>query len=243
MTLPHNPGRVAGFWYLLLVMIGPLRLIYIPSKLFVPGNATATVNNIAAHELLFRLGIAGDLAGAVILIFLTLAFYRLFAGVDRNLAVLVVIFGGVMPALIDIRWCGERLWRPDGRARRRFLICIRQTSAGRPGHAVSQAARPSKHRRRDPLGSVAPPVSPACVQIALSAAVSGRVAGARRLRLPRLEPCRRAVATISGQGVYDFPACLLRRDSAHAVAGDQGRQVASARRRSLIGGWLGCLTD
>ena len=100
MTSTHNPGRVAGFWYLLLVIIGPLRLIYIPSKLFVHGNATATVDNIAAHELLFRLGIAADLAGAVILIFLTLAFYRLFAGVDRNLAVLVVIFGGVMPAVI-----------------------------------------------------------------------------------------------------------------------------------------------
>src|SRR5947209_3220961 len=100
MSSTHNPGRVAGFWYLLLVIMGPLRLIYIPSKLFVHGNAAATVNNIAAHELLFRLGIAADLAGAVILIFLSLAFYRLFAGVDRNLAVLVVIFGGVMPALI-----------------------------------------------------------------------------------------------------------------------------------------------
>jgi hypothetical protein len=100
MRLITNPGRVAGFWYLLLVVIGPLRLIYIPNKLFVPGNATATVNNIVAHETLFRLGIAGDLACAVILIFLTLAFYRLFAGVDRNLAVQVVIFGGVMPSLI-----------------------------------------------------------------------------------------------------------------------------------------------
>jgi len=100
MTSTRNPGRVAGLWYLLLVVIGPLRLIYIPNKLFVSGNAAATVNNIAAHELLFRLGIAGDLAGAVILIFLTLAFYRLFAGVDRYLAVLVVILGGVMPALI-----------------------------------------------------------------------------------------------------------------------------------------------
>jgi hypothetical protein len=35
------------------------------------------------------------------LIFLTLAFYRLFKGVDQNFAVLVVILGGVMPALID----------------------------------------------------------------------------------------------------------------------------------------------
>ena len=40
MISTHNPGRVAGFWYLLLVVIGPLRLIDIPSRLFVKGNAT-----------------------------------------------------------------------------------------------------------------------------------------------------------------------------------------------------------
>jgi len=101
MNSTRNPGRVAGFWYLLLVLIGPLRLIYIPNKLFVHGNSAATVNNIAAHEWLFRFGIVGDLLCAVILIFLVLAFYRLFKGVDQNLAVLVVIFGGVMPALIN----------------------------------------------------------------------------------------------------------------------------------------------
>jgi hypothetical protein len=100
MISTRNPGRVAGLWYLLLCVIGPLRLIYIPSKLFVHGNAAATANNIAAHERLFRLGIAADLIGAVVLVFLTLAFYRLFKGVDQYLAVLVVIFGGVMPALI-----------------------------------------------------------------------------------------------------------------------------------------------
>jgi hypothetical protein len=41
-----------------------------------------------------------ELVSAVLLIFLVLAFYRLFKGVDQNLAVLVVIFGGVMPAII-----------------------------------------------------------------------------------------------------------------------------------------------
>jgi len=74
--------------------------MYIPNQLFVDGDASATLSNIAAHSLLFRLGIVADLSGAVVLIFLTLAFYRLFAGVDRNLAVQVVIFGGVMPAVI-----------------------------------------------------------------------------------------------------------------------------------------------
>jgi Domain of unknown function (DUF4386) len=101
MSSTHNPGRVAGFWYLLLIVIGPLRLIYIPRKLFVDGNAAATASNITAHEWLFRFGIVGDLVCGVILILLVLALYRLFKGVDQNLAVLVVIFGGVMPAIIN----------------------------------------------------------------------------------------------------------------------------------------------
>src|SRR5881628_1599032 len=101
MSSTHNPGRVAGFLYLLLVVFAPFRLLYIPSTLFVRGNATATANNIAAHELLFRLGIVSDLLCGTILIFLVLALYRLFKGVDQNQAVLMVILGGLMPATID----------------------------------------------------------------------------------------------------------------------------------------------
>ena len=97
----RNPGRVAGLWYLMLVFSGPLRLLYIPNKLFVTGNATATVANIAANEWLFRFGIVSVLLGGVILIMLTMAFYRLFETVDRQLAVLVVLFGGVMPAVLS----------------------------------------------------------------------------------------------------------------------------------------------
>ena len=101
MSSTANPGRVAGIWYLFLVILGPVRLMYIPGKLFVSGNAAATASNIAAHEKLMRFGIASDLACGLILVFLTLAFYRLFKSVDQHLAVLVVIFGGIMPAVID----------------------------------------------------------------------------------------------------------------------------------------------
>src|SRR2546429_347208 len=94
MSWTRNPGRVVGFWYLLLVLGGPLRLIYIPNKLFVHDNAAATASNIAAHEWLFRFGMLSDLFGAVVLIFLVLAFYRLFKGVDQQLAVLLVIVVG-----------------------------------------------------------------------------------------------------------------------------------------------------
>jgi hypothetical protein len=101
MISTHNPGRVAGFIYLLLVVLAPFRLIYIPSALYVRGNATATANNIANHELLFRFGMVSDLLCGTILIFLTLALYRLFREVNQNLAVLVVILGGLLPATID----------------------------------------------------------------------------------------------------------------------------------------------
>jgi len=89
-------ARVAGAIYLLLVVTAPLRLIYIPSALFVRGNATATANNIAAHESLFRLGIVSDLLSGTICIFLVLALYRLLKGVDQGHAVLMVILGGLM---------------------------------------------------------------------------------------------------------------------------------------------------
>ena len=101
MTLTSKNARIAGILYLLLIIAAPFRLIYIPNTLFVSGNAAATASNISAHQSLFRLGIASDLFCGTILIFLVLALYRLFKTVDKNLAVLMVIIGGVMPAAID----------------------------------------------------------------------------------------------------------------------------------------------
>lgn len=123
-----NPGRAAGIWYLLLIVVGVPGLAIIPSRLFVRDNAAATVANIAAHERLFRLGILSDLAGAVILIFLVMSFYRLFQGVDRKLAALVVIFGGVMPATIafvNVVWSFGALMIAQGQGTG-FLVAFDQ---------------------------------------------------------------------------------------------------------------------
>ena len=81
MTSTSKNARIAGFLYLLLVIVGPLRLMYIPTTLFVHGSASATGNNIAAHDNLFALGIVGDLFCGTIVIFAVLALYRLFKGV------------------------------------------------------------------------------------------------------------------------------------------------------------------
>ena len=66
MTSTSKNARVAGFLYLLLTIAAPIRLFYIPSTLFVHGDATATASNIAAHESLFRLGIVSDLISGTI---------------------------------------------------------------------------------------------------------------------------------------------------------------------------------
>jgi hypothetical protein len=99
MSWIKNPGRRAGLLYLLLLG-APLRLIYIPAKLIVPGDAATTAHNIATHETLFRFGIFADLFTGVAVIFVTLAFYDLFKRVDRRLAVLVVLLGGLLPSAL-----------------------------------------------------------------------------------------------------------------------------------------------
>lgn len=100
MTSINTKARIAGFMYLLVILVAPYRLIYVPSTLFVTGNAAATVANIATHETIFRLGIFSDLLAGVIQIFLALAFYQLFKEVNRKHAVLLVIVGGILiPAI------------------------------------------------------------------------------------------------------------------------------------------------
>ncbi len=95
MTSTSRNARVAGALYL-LCLFAPLRLVYIPSTLFVRGDATATAQNIVAHETLFRLGIVADLWTGTVAIFLVLALYRLFKDVNRDLAALMVILGALM---------------------------------------------------------------------------------------------------------------------------------------------------
>jgi hypothetical protein len=96
MTSLSKNARVAGLLYIVASVVGVVRLIYIPDALIVHGNAAATANNIAAHELLFRLGIVSELLAAVLWIFVPLALYRLLKEVDQALAVLMVILGSLM---------------------------------------------------------------------------------------------------------------------------------------------------
>jgi len=84
-------ARIAGFLYILIIIIGVLNGIFIDSKLIVSGNDAVTANNIMANDLLFRIGIASILILYTSVIVLSLALYEILKSVNKNLALLALI--------------------------------------------------------------------------------------------------------------------------------------------------------
>ena len=92
MNSNQKTSRIAGFWYLLVAIFGAFNTMFVDPKLYVSGDAAATVNNILASERLFRLGIMSSLITTLCFLFLGNALYKLFKSVDRDLVRLMVIF-------------------------------------------------------------------------------------------------------------------------------------------------------
>jgi uncharacterized protein DUF4386 len=90
MSSTKNPGRFAGLLYILMSIPGFFAMVYVPNKIIVHGNATATANNIVASETLFRLGLAAQLISQAGFIFVALVLYDLLKGVNRRQASLMV---------------------------------------------------------------------------------------------------------------------------------------------------------
>ena len=86
-------ARIAGGLYALTLVPGLFSLMYVPSHFIVSGNPAATIANIVADQALYRLGIVGEVTGAVLWIVVIVALYRLFADVDRFWALLMAGLG------------------------------------------------------------------------------------------------------------------------------------------------------
>jgi hypothetical protein len=95
----NKAARIAGAIYLSMVFTAPFTLLYVPGKLVVRGDATATASNILTHETMFRLAIIGDLFTHVIFICLGIALYRLLSSVNKTWAMLMVVFVSVSAAV------------------------------------------------------------------------------------------------------------------------------------------------
>jgi hypothetical protein len=84
-------ARVAGLLYLSIVIMGPFLLLYVPGKLIVAGDASATAANFLSHQSLVRAHIVVGVLAELAFIAVALALYRLLRGVNAELAAVMVI--------------------------------------------------------------------------------------------------------------------------------------------------------
>ena len=91
MSFVQKTARVAGLLYLVVVVSGFFHLLYVPSRLLVPGDAAATVSHLVAGEGLFRLGILGGFVCYTAFLVLPVALYRLFAPAHPTGALLLLV--------------------------------------------------------------------------------------------------------------------------------------------------------
>jgi Domain of unknown function (DUF4386) len=98
-TSVQRYARVAGILLLVSLVAGGFGEAYVPAKLIVSSNATATAQNIKAFDSLFRMGFAAYLIEAVCDIALSLILYVLLRPVRRDIALLAAFFGLVGTAV------------------------------------------------------------------------------------------------------------------------------------------------
>lgn len=86
----RKAARVVGWAYLLAI----------PPAVF--AEAAATASNLVAHERLFRLGTAANLAAFALDVVLITALYVVLKPVDRNLALLATFWGLIETAILIV---------------------------------------------------------------------------------------------------------------------------------------------
>ena len=84
MDSTKSLAQRAGLLYGLAGSSAPFAYLYVPGILLVQGDALATADRVRASEGLLRAAIFGELYGATLLIFATLALYQLFKSVDQK---------------------------------------------------------------------------------------------------------------------------------------------------------------
>ncbi len=96
----QTTARMAGLLYLIIAVCGPIGMLYVPSVLIIPGDATATANNILASESLFRIGFVSDIIVFLCEIVLVVLLYVLFKPVSETLS-LAAAFSRLAMAVVQ----------------------------------------------------------------------------------------------------------------------------------------------
>jgi hypothetical protein len=89
---PQTYARVGGFLYLFIIVAAGFGEMFVRNRLIVWGDAAATASNILGSQMLFRVGLAGEMLTCVCDVALAMILYVLLRPVSRNLALLAAFF-------------------------------------------------------------------------------------------------------------------------------------------------------
>ncbi|HEV7665251.1 MAG TPA: DUF4386 domain-containing protein, partial [Chloroflexota bacterium] len=90
---------MAGGLYLLNILAGAFAIGVVPAALVVSGDVAASLHNIQANELLYRVGLAAHMIPIVCNVALVVILYDLFKIVDRRIALMMVFYSLVGTAV------------------------------------------------------------------------------------------------------------------------------------------------
>jgi len=91
-TSPQVYARIAAILYLVVISAGIIAQMVIGGQIIVDGDAATTASNILAHQDLFQLGFTLYMIEMMCQIALAVLFYILLKPVNRNVALLAMVF-------------------------------------------------------------------------------------------------------------------------------------------------------
>lgn len=100
MNAIQKTARITGILILIMAVIAPFSMIYLPATLIVPGDATTTATHVLASESLFRLGMVSDAIVFLIEIVLCALLYGLLKPVSKPLS-LVAAFARLAMTILQ----------------------------------------------------------------------------------------------------------------------------------------------
>jgi hypothetical protein len=98
----RKAARLVGITYLCALAPAVFAEFFVRGQLVVSGDAAQTALNIVAHERLFRLGIASNLAVFALDVVLITSLYVVLAPVNRSLALMALAWGLVETAILVV---------------------------------------------------------------------------------------------------------------------------------------------
>jgi hypothetical protein len=100
MPPTKNMARLAGLFYLIVIALGLFAEVFVREALTVSNDAIATMNNIRAAEMRWRLGFTADIVNLICGLPVIAFFYFVFKPVKRYLAMLAIFFVIISNAII-----------------------------------------------------------------------------------------------------------------------------------------------